>query len=215
MEQIQKADEIQIFKDLGLQNQVSMREVQTVMDGMPYYPVTMKALEKLFHIRMVKWLTFWHNYGVRMDQKPIATVLFSLLVIGIPVAVGVIAHFGGMAYIGLIFLILLLVISLAIWDIELRETRGVLKAEITVEEIGLTKVKIPYGAALRYKEAKDKGAFDSFAVVYPNVVEQQITRDPAIIGMKNGQMFMVVYWDLEKDKERVIRKLRDYRKFKV
>ncbi len=97
---------------------------------------------------------------------------------------------------------------------------GLLKAEVTLEDISHTRLKIPYGAALRYQEAVERKIFDKFVVAFPNVVEHKISRDPAILGVKytsegDAEMYMVVYWDLERDKARVIKQIKDFGKFKV
>lgn len=215
--------EIEIFKELGLKNQVSLREVQTVMDGMPYYQVSDKQLNKLFGMGWIKVLTWWHNQGVRTAHAPIATIVVILASIAAVTLLAVGASIGGMAWMLCLSSVLPLMIAFAANDLERHDFRisGLLVAQLTREPIEHTSIKIPYGAALRYQEAKAKGVFDSFTVVYPNVIEQEITRDPAIIGNRrhpsgNGwQEYMIVYWDIEKDKARTIQKIKDYKKFKV
>jgi hypothetical protein len=66
-------------------------------------------------------------------------------------------------------------------------------------------VSIPYGAMLRYEEAKEMGFFTRFEVVYPNVITEtelaaeRRAKDPAIVGYFNGSMFLICSWDLPKD----------------
>lgn len=73
----------------------------------------------------------------------------------------------------------------------------------SVERAG---VEIPYGAMLRYEEAKETGFFTKFEVVYPNVIteselakERQREMDPAIVGHFHDAMFLICSWDLPKD----------------
>ncbi len=214
MEQIK---EIEIFKELGLTRQVSLREIQAEMDGMPYYPVTEKQINDLFGMRKIKFLTWWHNEGVRTNHAPIATAIMIFMILVASTSFTVAASIGGMGWMIAMGSFLAMMIAFAANDLERHSSgiRGLLKAELTREGIQETSIKIPYGAALRYQEALAKGVFDSFTVVYPNVIEQEITRDPAILGHRNGQQYMIVYWDIEKDRERAIRKIKDFSKFKV
>lgn len=71
-------------------------------------------------------------------------------------------------------------------------------------------VAIPFGAQLRLEEAKEKKLFESFQVVYPNVItESQLAaerareRDPALVGLFEGSMYLICSWDLPKDIEKV------------
>lgn len=70
-------------------------------------------------------------------------------------------------------------------------------------------VAIPFGAQLRLEEAKEKAIFESFQVVYPNVItesalaaERARERDPALVGIYQGSMFLICSWDLPKDIEK-------------
>ena len=70
-------------------------------------------------------------------------------------------------------------------------------------------VPIPFGAQLRMEEAKEKGFFDSFQVIYPNVItetalaaERARERDPALVGLAGGLMYLICSWDLPKDVEK-------------
>lgn len=67
-------------------------------------------------------------------------------------------------------------------------------------------VAIPFGAQLRLEEAKEKGIFDSYQVIYPNVVteaqlaaEKARERDPALVGLCAGVMYLICSWDLPED----------------
>lgn len=67
-------------------------------------------------------------------------------------------------------------------------------------------VAIPFGAQLRLEEAKEKGIFDSYQVIYPNIVtESQLAaerareRDPALVGLCAGVMYLICSWDLPED----------------
>jgi hypothetical protein len=100
-------------------------------------------------------------------------------------------------------------------------------------------MKIPYGAKLKTAEAKRTGIFKEFAIVYPKfqvgekVVNvgggkirgldgstakffQSLNVDPAIVGITDDKRyFMVVYWDVQHDVERVLDEIEDFKKFKL
>lgn len=218
MEQLK--EEIAVFKELGLDKQVSLREIQAEIDGMEYYPVTMRDLEKLFGMRLIHLATAWANIKAAAYHSPvlgIGSVFFISVVVGLfGAGIGNIlwGHpgFGAALCFGGSFASLA---AIAMTAFMMDELRTKLVASLVTEPIRFASIKIPYGAALRYKEALEKGVFESFEVIYPNVVEQKIAKDPAIVGLKQGQMYMIVFWDIAKDRERVIRKIKDFQKFKV
>jgi hypothetical protein len=221
-----KEDEIALFKELGLQTQVSLREIQTVMAGQPYYQVTDKELEKLFGMRWIKLLTWWHNQGVRSEFAPKSTFVCVLLLLASIACATIAVSVRGEAWFLVIASFFSALVCAAINDTERDPRSGLLVAELKKEDIFSTSIKIPLGAALRYQEAKESKLFEQFAVVYPNVIEQQITRDPAILGLRRSQrsnswggtewdQYMIVYWDLEKDQARAIKQIKDFGKFKV
>lgn len=107
-----------------------------------------------------------------------------------------------------------------------------LKAELVFEEIKNAGIEIPYGAKLRLKEAMDTKIFDTFMVVHPHVdvknIEFKKTKvvkvpeytDPAIVGIINldkgkTRMFLVTLWDVAKDVEKAIKKIKNLSDFKV
>ncbi len=100
-----------------------------------------------------------------------------------------------------------------------------LRIGLITEAAGSTTMEIPYGAKLRMKEAKDKGLFDSFHVVHPNMeqvklmADQIIMRDPALIGSVTvhgeTRSFLISYWDIEKDRERLLVDMARFKKMKV
>jgi hypothetical protein len=77
------------------------------------------------------------------------------------------------------------------------------------------------------KEAKDSGLFEGFSIVRPEFFTDQksfkpsfqlppFPPDPAILGVtKDNRMFMVVWWDIEHDVDRVKTNIKKFKKFKI
>lgn len=93
------------------------------------------------------------------------------------------------------------------------------------ERLQETRIKIPYGAKLKLKEAKDTSIFEDFKIVYPgsNLEHTEKTfifsrklLDPAIIGItSDNRMYMIVYWDVQKDVEKTLKDIKTFTKFKL
>ncbi len=86
------------------------------------------------------------------------------------------------------------------------------------EDVERASIPLIEGALYRLAEAKESGIFDSFRVAYPNVVtERQLERerDPALIGIANGAMFLICSWDLPKDIGRVEADMEALKRLKI
>ena len=98
--------------------------------------------------------------------------------------------------------------------------------KLNMESVSQTAIQIPYPAKLKMKEAKDSGLFEGFSIVRPEFFTDQKSfkpsfqfprfSDPAILGVtKDSRMFMVVWWDIEHDVDRVKTSIKKFKKFKV
>ena len=99
--------------------------------------------------------------------------------------------------------------------------------KLNMESATQTKIQIPYPAKLKMKEAKDSGLFEGFSIVRPEFFTNQknfkpsfklppFPPDPAILGVtKDNRMFMVVWWDVEHDIDRVKTSIKKFKKFKI
>lgn len=230
----QKSDELALFKDLGLSGQVKLRELEEVMNGMPYHPISMEGLNRLFSMRWLRLLAAIRNEKTRWAAYPFQSFWMALFFSTPAILFFVARHVAAVTHDPGAWLLMLCSVTV-IFGVMIaqigREERDLdlLQVELMIEPIEITSIRIPYGAALRYQEAKAKGVFNTFVVAYPNVsvIEKPLSRDPAILGVKEiepyesrftpgkRQYYMVVYWDLVKDKARAERGIRDYGKFKV
>jgi hypothetical protein len=98
----------------------------------------------------------------------------------------------------------------------------VLKVKLDMTPLKKVDMKIPYGAKLKVQEAAKTGIFEDFVLAKPVFsVEQKeiiidLKPDPAILGItKDSRMFMIVYWDIQKDKEKVLKEIHRFRKYKL
>lgn len=102
-----------------------------------------------------------------------------------------------------------------------------IKMSIDLKTIPLKNVldPIPYGAKLKVLEAKKTKIFNDFVYATPEFSVENIEIDflpelppidPAILGVTADQrMFMIVYWDIEKDAEKVTSQIKKFKKFKL
>jgi len=106
---------------------------------------------------------------------------------------------------------------------------------LDIQKLEETDIRIPYGAKLKTDEARETGIFDGFAIITPKFTQQKreltsqqmrdairerfapkFSFDPAIVGItRDNRMFMVVYWDIENDREKVITDIEKFKKFKL
>jgi hypothetical protein len=85
--------------------------------------------------------------------------------------------------------------------------------------------EIPFGAKLKVLEAKKTGIFEDFIYTTPEFEVQNIEKnlfpelpsiDPAILGVTlDSRKFMIVYWDIKKDIEKVTKQIEHFKKFKL
>jgi hypothetical protein len=99
----------------------------------------------------------------------------------------------------------------------------VLRVKMESKPLSSVSDKIPYGAKLKVLEAKKTGIFQDFVFITPEFSvknEEYKVRfpsiDPAILGITaDKRMFMIVYWDIDKDVAKVIKEIELFKKFKL
>lgn len=104
-----------------------------------------------------------------------------------------------------------------------------MKVELRSEDLTKTHIRIPYGAMLKTAEAKRTEIFTEFGLVRPEFKTHKVSAgweavdlskhfpaDPAIVGhTEDGRQFLIVYWDIEKDRARVLRNIAQFKKHKL
>lgn len=91
-----------------------------------------------------------------------------------------------------------------------------------MEDVKDTMIEIPRIAKLKMKEAKDSELFEAFTIAHPQFrVDRQIYAptfklDPVILGVtKDSRMFMICWWDIQKDIDKVLKNINLFKKFKI
>ena len=127
------------------------------------------------------------------------------------------------AWIGML---ILLICGIGTWD---KKKLSYFIIAVKVDTIPLSSVSspIPYGAKLKVLEAKKTGIFKDFVFATPEFVIESKNHiidmkknfpqiDPAILGVtEDKRMYMIVYWDLDKDVEKIIKNINDFKKYKL
>lgn len=99
--------------------------------------------------------------------------------------------------------------------------------KVKQENIKETGIKLPYHAKLKVLEARDKKIFEDFIIMYPemHIITHEVEKitvienrppDPVILGVtRDKRFYMVAWWDIEKDIDRVEQNIELFKKFKV
>jgi hypothetical protein len=97
-----------------------------------------------------------------------------------------------------------------------------MSVDLAMEDVKDTKIEIPRIAKLKMKEAKDSELFEAFTIAHPQFrVDRQtytptFKLDPIILGVtKDSRMFMICWWDIQKDIDKVLKNINLFKKFKI
>jgi hypothetical protein len=242
---IKAREELKLDEELGLSNQaiktaksVLERDIDDLTNSRDYYQVDRKTIEKLFDIKKFKRMLYIKNRlnhvkGFFVAQvSPISFLSSALLALvsgmylcSIGTDKGAItnsfAFSSGIA--GIVLSISFFICSLASFLTNKGSyTYETADVDLKIESISSTDIKIPYGAKLKTLEAKESGIFDDFMIITPQftlnnkMVQTRKNLDPAIVGLtKDNRMFMICYWDIKNDKEKVMKDIEKYKKFKI
>jgi hypothetical protein len=197
-----KKDEINLDVELGLQGQFTLdqnsllkQDINELTKSNDYREVTPRILNKLFKMAQLKTMCFVPNVkeismqtfrGIRVP------LLFSVLTVALVVAcvqLGYKGHFSGNGPHSLYFGLSALVTGIGavcsvVVGISSFFSGGVLHNDVVfeycflgvrlkMESVTQTKMKIPYPAKLKMKEAKDSGLFKDFVITHRNFILSQ------------------------------------------
>ena len=102
-----------------------------------------------------------------------------------------------------------------------------LTVKLQMEPIKETLVKIPFPVKCKILEAQEKSIFKSFVIGYPRFdvenkqsnikfPEIRFNADPVVLGVsEDSRMFLIAWWDIKKDIDKVKNNIRFFKKFKV
>lgn len=219
-------EEIGLNEELCLKNQTTInnaeiirKDVEELTRSNNYYEVNEKIIRKLFQMGVLEWKCVWVNFKELISKIAPISIIWIIPTL-VAILHGVIAESPIERL--MMSTITIAVIANAVWWISIIQnttydwTNVILKKESVYD----TKIKIPYGAKLKLKEAKDSQIFNDFEIIYPKVdVTERSYRmsvDPAIVGVCiDGRRYMVVYWDIEKDIEHSLKEIKRFKKFKL
>lgn len=204
------------------------KEIDELTSSADYYPITKRQLEKIFKMQQLHWLCFvnnvlsvirtfinpWYRPTVSI-MAPVACYMLCSLIIGSHLSNADKWLFGSILVPATI-----LGVCIAIFVPTLRFRLA--NIELNLESTKKTRIKIPYGAKLKLLEAKEKGIFEDFVVAHPKLdikdfdVTVRFPADPAILGVaRDDRMFMICWWDIQNDVDRVTKNIKEFRKFKI
>jgi hypothetical protein len=249
-----KKDEINLDVELGLQGQFTLdqnsllkQDINELTKSNDYREVTPRILDKLFKMAQLKTMCFVPNVkeismqtfrGIRVP------LLFSVLTVALVVACVQLGYKGNgingphSMYLDLSALVTGIgAVCSVVIGISSFFSGGVLHNDVVfeycflgvrlkMESVNQTKMKIPYPAKLKMKEAKDSGLFKDFVITHPEFYTESKKfkpelklpsfPDPIVLGVaEDNRMFMVAWWDIKRDIDRVKENIKVFKKFKV
>jgi hypothetical protein len=226
----QKQKEIELNEKLGLANQTILDTHQIVRDDINiltqsnnYICVNEKQLGEIFEMKKLKRMA---------HQKTFSSFMSAFKLMWINTLIFLPFLFSAMSVSAKVVTVFLWVATTAGVMLPLSFNRhngrrggtiewDVYSVDLKTENVENTEIHIPYGAKLKLLEAKETKIFNRFTISYPRLRVTGSTialpdPDPAITGhTMDGRMFMVVYWDLKRDVEKITSKLQDLKKFKL
>lgn len=235
-------EEIELDQKLGISSgdikgEVLSKDIDELTRSNDYTEVNKKTIEKLFDIQGLQFYCAYRNIlscigsFIKANQVQVFFVALGLVVaVGDVMTICASQDMKGLwvpvIVTGIIITGLGAIVAVIGSLSSLNPSWGWEKIEVALEteKLSSTNIRIPYGAKLKTLEAQETGIFEGFAVVHPEFRESRhesrisVMRnlDPAILGItRDKRMFMVVYWDIKKDKERVVADLKRYRKHKL
>lgn len=238
-------EELKIDEELGLKNQAQKtiksllsKDIDELTNSKDYYEVDRKTIEQIFDFPKIKGMLFFQNvvnsiketfYGLRFvllfTSLMVASTFLGILLANISTDKGNINNpylfiFCVISIISAFIFLSNIIFQFCNGDVEFNYHTA--KVDLNVEELSITNIKIPFGAKLKTLEAKKSGIFEDFRIITPQftvdhrIISFKRTVDPAIVGVTaDNRWYMIVYWDIEHDKEKLMKDIERYKKFKV
>lgn len=241
----QIAKELELDKQLGLKNQAEItaesalqHDIDELTNSNNYFQVSKSLLEKLFSINSLQLKCLWYNIKSWISNfihaSPLQLSLISIVATTVYPLIKLCTYLNSKPETAIIFLLVLLciiawmgelvltAIAITKWTSNFDMNYEELKVKLDMTPLKLSNIKIPYGAKLKLQEAIESNIFQDFIIARPSFIierkeiHNRFNIDPAIIGVtKDLRMFMIVYWDIKKDKEKIINQINYFKKFKL
>jgi hypothetical protein len=216
------------------------KDIDELTSSKDYVQVSKLLLEKLFGIGKLRMICTWHTIksfirGMLRDAKT-PLILFTIVLamiypmcvwsgmtIGKPASPSIVTA-GLFVVLGWVLLVIFAIYGIRDFVENVKIKYDSLEVALDMKSLSSVDTRIPYGAKLKVLEAKETGIFRDFVYASPKFSAEtkiwqntlHINIDPAILGVtQDERMFMIVYWDIKKDKERIIKEIHQFRKFKI
>jgi len=223
------------------QKRVLQKDIDELTKSNEYYQVTPKLLNRLFKLGHLRSLCTSFNIKEAVIQSINGAkiqIIFGILLIGSALGIVTMVHFYdslkptaqfytdfgiALTAIAAIVFFVCIIVSFIEEDFgHIEFNFKFMQVGLNIESIKETRVIIPKMAKLKMKEAKDSEIFEGFSIAYPKFyVDEKHYKptfkfDPVILGVtKDSRMFMVCWWDIAKDIDRVKTHIKMFKKFKI
>jgi len=225
-------DRHKIASELGLKNQVThsilnvyQQDIEKLTDSKDYVQISDATLKNLFGIGKLKAKAFGNNIGRFFNSNAKWPLLAGVGAIGGLVLAAGFPSMSPFLGIPLAVIILLLIVtcvgSLIQYSVDGKFTFEFISVELKKEPIERTIIKLPYGALLKLKEAKESNIFKDFIIASPEVKTEEYTirilgNDPAILGItEDARQYLICYWDIKGDFDRAEAQIERLKKLKI
>lgn len=236
-------EELNVDKELGLDNQAKItaskslkNDIDELTTSNDYFEVSKDLLKTLFQVPSLQAKCFFYNiisalkgffsagalplslhglmiimlvpltyYASWLNEQPDAILTYLMK---------------GSCVLGFIGEVFLLAVGISTW-FDRKIEYDVLNIDLKIIPLEDVSDEIPYGAKLKVLEAKKSNIFEDFVYAKPEFfIERKIINmpvvDPAILGVtRDKRMYMIVYWDIDKDVEKVVKQIEHFKKFKL
>jgi len=221
-------DHLNLSAELGLRKQETLVQQESIkgdinelIDDQPFQEIEESDIRKLFQMKTLETKVFLENLlrGLGYFSIPIVATIIAIVLWNVFAGIHTPKNPSGWEILLFVFNLCFSIFAVASWPfIGIEIDKTFFELELVTEDINDTRMKIPYGAQLKIKEAKAFGLFTDFHIAYPKLKEIEKPRpsDPAILGRTlDGRKYLIIYWDIVKDVEKVTRKLTNLKKFKL
>jgi hypothetical protein len=245
IKEIEVDQELGLDQQLALTgSRALVNDIDELTSSRNYFQVSQELLKKLFQFNKLQWDCVWFNIlsPVKGFFKAGVLPLFlhaAMLLLIYPMILYSMKIWPLVSKLTTPFLVTLSVFNIILWlglgallvlGFVFWDGRAISYVRIGIKikstPLSMVSEKIPYGAKLKVLEAKKTGIFKDFVYITPEFNYEERYKiikypelpsiDPAILGTtEDGRMYMIVYWDIEKDVAKVVKEIEHFKKFKL
>lgn len=231
-------DRHDLASKLGLETQakhsmfsVYKNDIEELTSSTDYVMVSDKTLESLFQFKLLRSKALFHNIKNFLDSKiKWMSLLIASTITSWVLCVHTFPHDPKTTH-GWIMILLWSTFNLVLTGFAIvYPFKTITDGELEWDVIGVrlrkdnikhTMIKLPYGAMLKYQEAKETNIFKDFIVASPEIHNstkrlQFPKTDPAILGItEDNKQYLICYWDLKGDFDRAEAQINKLKNLKI